>query len=144
MAPQYVHLLPEQAPPIRSIRPFRAVIVSEENVSDAWRSRVAEWLVRSGCLYVVSWGTECSKWHDCVDWAILEEFNFGDIPDERFVMTTWHADEPLSEAFWFAENCAFHPDIELTETIILHISREARGEAMLRAYQESQIMADDA
>jgi len=124
--------------------PYRAVIIADQVVGDAWLNRVAEWIVAIGCLYVVAWGVECEKWHDAVDWAILDVFEFGDIPDDRFVMTTWHSDEPISEAFWFAGHCAIHPDIELTETIILHVAAEARCSAMMQTYHDSQVMADDA
>ncbi len=105
--------------------PFRALIVSEAEVTQKWCNSVAEWLVKSGCLYVVAWGTECEKWHDTVDYSVLEEFAYGDIPDDRFIMTTWHADEPISEAMWFAGQCAYHPDIELANTLVLHISNQA-------------------
>lgn len=142
MEPAYLHLRPEQAPPEMSSRPFRAVIVADVTVEETWRSRITEWLVARGCLYAIAWGIDCEVWHDSVDWAVLNTFDFGDIPDDRFVMTTWHAEEPLSEAFWFAGNCASHPNVELEETIILHISREARPLDMVRTYRESQEVGD--
>jgi hypothetical protein len=58
-------------------------------------------------------------------------------------MTTWHSNEPISEAFWFAEHCATHPDVELSETIIFHIAAQARREDMLQIYRDSQVMADN-
>jgi hypothetical protein len=112
-------------------------------VEEAWQRRVAEWLVASGCLYVIAWGIDCEKWHDCVDRAVIETHNYGEIPDDKFIMTTWHRDESLSEAFWYTEYCASHPDVELSETIIVHISVEARGAEMLRAYADSQVEADE-
>lgn len=136
----YLHLSPDQAPPELSCGPLRALIVSEIEVTQDWRNRIAEWLLKSGCLYVVAWGVECEDWHDTVDWSNLEEFDFGDIPDDRFVMTTWHTDEPLSEAMWFAGQCAFHPDIELGDTLILHVAKGAREAEMLEAYSVSQTM----
>jgi hypothetical protein len=123
--------------------PFRALIVSEAEVTQEWCNSVAEWLVKSGCLYVVAWGTECEKWHDTVDYCLLEEFDYGDIPDDRFIMTTWHADEPLSEAMWFAGQCAYHPDIELANTLVLHVSNQAREADLLGAYTASQVLPDD-
>jgi hypothetical protein len=82
-------------------------------------------------LYVVAWGVECEEWHDTVDWTNIEEFEFGEIPDDRFVMTTWHTDEPLSEALWFAGQCADHPHVELTDTILVHIANAARRTEMV-------------
>lgn len=100
-------------------------------------------MLECGCLYVVAWGVECEDWHDAVDSANLERFDFGDIPDEKFVMTTWHKDEPLSEAMWFAGQCAYHPDIELGDTVILHIASEGRRKAMVEAYLASQTMPSE-
>ena len=144
MIPRYLHLQPELTPQPLEAAPFRAVIVSDEAVSEGWLHQVAEWIVASGCLYVIAWGVDCEKWHDSVDWAILEVFEFGEIPDERFVMTTWHDEEPASEAYWFAGNCAYHPVVKLNETIILHIAKESRSSELLQAYQDSQLLADDA
>lgn len=135
----YIHLQPGTAPEARLTPPFRAVVVAEDTAPEDWRRLVADWLVEKGCLYVVAWGVDCENWHDDVDWAILETFNYGDIPDDRFVMTTWHADEPLSEAFWFAEHCAVHPDVALDETYIIHISGTSEMQQMLRSYTDSQI-----
>jgi hypothetical protein len=139
----YLHLPPEQDPPSLTNNPFRAVIVSEVAVNQSWRNRIAEWLVKSGCLYVVAWGVECEDWHDTVDWTVLEAFDFGDIPDDKFVMTTWHEDEPLSEALWFAGHCASHPEIELKQTVIFHIAEKANRAEMLKTYAESQTIAAD-
>ena len=102
----YLHLASGEDIPRAEARPFRAVLIAEQAVDDAWRHEVATWLVEGGCLYFVAWGESCEAWHDSVDWAVLERFDFGDIPDDRFVMTTWHENEPLSEALWFAGNCA--------------------------------------
>lgn len=143
MEPEYLHLRPGQAPPELASRPFRAIIIADEAVSEAWRSRIAAWLVEGGCLYVVAWGIDCEAWHDSADWAGLNAFNFGDIPDDCLVMTTWHAQEPLSEALWFARNCAFHPDVELNETIIIHAAEQERHSTILQAYHNGQKLAED-
>lgn len=119
-------------------RPFRAVLIAEQSVEQTWRDQVAAWLVESGCLYVVSWGVDCEAWHDSVDWAVLDAFDFGEVPDDRFVMTTWHDKEPLAEALWFAGYCASHPDIDLGETIIVHVAQAERRADFLDAYWDAQ------
>ena len=145
MEPRYLHLRPEGPLPDLMAAPYRAVIIADQAVGDDWLHRIAEWIVAIGSLYVVAWGVDCEKWHDSVDWANIdiEMFESGDIPDDRLVMTTWHSEQPISEAFWFAGHCAIHPDVELSETIILHVAAEARPTAMLQTYRDSQIMADD-
>ena len=73
---------------------------------------------------MLAWGRDCSSWDDSVDYANLEEFNYGDIPDERHVMTTWHDNWSLSEVFEFAKNDArpMSDNVELKGTLLLHIS----------------------
>lgn len=133
----YLHLLPGQSPPDLMVGPFRAMVVVDEAVTDEWRDLISEWLVSSGCLYMLAWGLDCSLWDDSVDHANLAAFHYGDVPDDRFVMTTWHANESLSEAFWFAAHGATHPDVELTRTLIVHISQAERRAQLLAAYQEA-------
>ena len=138
MALHYLYLQPNVALQARFSGPFRAVVIAEQEVDEDWRKVVAEWLVGSGCLYAVAWGVDCEKWHNSIDWAVLESFDYGNIPDDRFVMTTWHANEPMSEAFWFAENCATHPHVVLAETYIIHVAEAASMQRMLGAYADSQ------
>jgi hypothetical protein len=144
MTVEYLHLSPGGAPPTLPHSPFCAVIVTEADASEDWRERITEWLVQSGCLFAVTWGQDCEKWHDSVDGANLREFDYGDIPEDRFVMTTWHEKGPVEEALWFAGQCAFHPTVTLKNTVIVDVSAEPREAAMLKAFRESQeLPADD-
>lgn len=85
----------------------------------------------------MAWGRECSSWDDSVDFANLEEFSYGEIPDDAFVMTTWHESEPLEEVFWFAKNSAFHPSIELDNTLILHLGENDKGEEFKKQFKNA-------
>lgn len=139
MSVTYLHLPAESVPPtLDGPFPFRAAFVIDQAVDADWRDRVSEWLVRSGCLYAVAWGEACEAWHDSIDWAHLESWNFADIPDDRSMMTTWHSDVPLSEAFWFVAVCASHPTVELERTLIVHVGPEDCAAAMLQAYEDAQ------
>ena len=120
---KYIQLQPGSAlPDISDLSPFRSVVVIEESVTPEWLAQVSDWLVKSGCLYMMAWGKECSTWDDSVDTANLEIFNYKNIPDDKFVMTTWHEDELLKEVFWFSKHSADHPEIEISSTLVLHIS----------------------
>ncbi|CAN5188262.1 hypothetical protein BH11PSE5_BH11PSE5_00770 [soil metagenome] len=143
MTLDYLHLSPDQPMPYMEPKPYRAVLIAEQPASQAWRDEVIKWLVGSECLYFVAWGIACEEWHDAMDWAVLEAFDFGEIPDDKFVMTTWHAKEKLSEALWFAGNCAFHPDVDLTDTVVVHVSLSERRAAILELYRDSQDTEDD-
>ena len=87
---------------------------------------------------MMAWGPECSRWDDAVDDANLERYEYGDIPEEKFVMTTWHADAPLSEVFWFAKELANHPTVALDSTVLLHISATAAETEMLAAFENAE------
>ncbi len=80
---------------------------------------------------MMAWGVNCSQWDDSVDMANIEEFNFGEIPEDRFIMTTWHTDAALAEVFWYSKNNAFHPTVKLKRTILLHICVEDKEREML-------------
>jgi hypothetical protein len=137
--PTYLHLKPGQIPPsLDGYRPFKALLVIEETIDNAWQSMVSEWLVRGGCLYMMAWGRDCSSWDDSVDLANLAAFDFGEIPDDDFVMTTWHDDEPLREAMWFAAHTACHPTIALERTVIVHISANEHVGELVRAYLQAE------
>jgi hypothetical protein len=130
----YLRLEPGSMVPNITYGPARMVVVVEEDVSEEWQARVSDWIVRSGCLYMMAWGINCSSWDDSVDWANIDQFGSESIPEASFVGTTWHDDEPLAEVFWYAKNCALHSVINLERTIILHISKQERSDEFLLAY----------
>jgi hypothetical protein len=112
-------------------------VIAEESVTTEWQGKVSDWLVKSGCKYMMAWGMNCSSWDDSVDYALLEKFNFGDIPDDNFVMTTWHENEPLKEAFGYVKNTAIHQTIEIENTFLLHISLECKEQEYLDEFSKA-------
>ncbi len=91
---------------------------------------------------MMAWGVDCSSWDDSVDWANLSAAGPDEIPDDKFVTTTWHEDEPLSETFWFAANTAFHPTVLLNNLIIIDIGPDEREAQMLAEYSAAQALLD--
>lgn len=131
----YVHL-PAASPPPRVTwpTPFIAVLVLEQAVAADWQAEISRWLVASGCLFALAWGVECSSWDTSIDMANLETFDFGEVPDESFVMTTWHDDEPLEEALWYAKYNAFHPVAELDHHVLVHVAPAARPAELIENF----------
>ena len=110
----YTRLDPGGAlPPLGCAEPFRAIVLVRRPVDNEWRNRVSDWLVAAGCLYMLAWGHDCSKWDDAVDWANIAAWHSAPIPEDRFVMTTWHEDERLDEVLEFAKHLAHHPLVEI-------------------------------
>lgn len=87
---------------------------------------------------MIAWGRECGAWDDSVDEANLTAFDYKEIPDDSFVMTTWHEKEPLPEVFWFSEHAALHPTVDLERTLIIHISQNERKEELLQIFWAAQ------
>jgi hypothetical protein len=57
-------------------------------------------LIRAGAAWVCCWGPDCERFHDCFDEA--DVVVNGHASDSRVLMTTWHVDESLEDALWFA------------------------------------------
>lgn len=124
---KYIHLRNGEAPPtLEFFVPFKTVVMSEMAVDVMWQSEISDWLVKAGCLYMCALGVDCSSWDDSVDVANLEMFNFGDLPDENHVMTTWHENETLDEVIDFAVNSARHDYINSNDLLLLHIAETER------------------
>ncbi|TAJ28661.1 MAG: hypothetical protein EPO67_15970 [Reyranella sp.] len=139
MGVTYLHLPVGREPPsVERLDPFKAVMVIDQVVTDEWQRLVSDWLVRSGCLYMMAWGIGCSSWDTSVDLAFLSATGFAEVPDDRFVMTTWHEKEPLSETFWFAGQVAWNPVVPLDNVIIVDVSEKEREAQLLKAYSAAQ------
>lgn len=142
--PYYVALLEgDPFPDVGEKRPFKAVLIAEIEVSKDWQTAASDWLVRNGCLYMMAWGVGCSSWDDAVDHANLALFGYGDIPEEAAVMTTWHADESLSEVFWFAKCCARHPVIAIRNTILVHIGVQNKRTEFVHNFTRAALGGDE-
>lgn len=133
--PLYFHVCPGgRLPELGHLAPFRSVVIIEEMVTSEWRAEASEWLVRSGCHYMMAWGQDCSLWDDSVDCANMDMFAPQDIPEDRFVVTTWHDHLPLGEAFYFCKQLAIHPVVELPQVILLHIACKENEAQLIEAY----------
>lgn len=86
---------------------------------------------------MVAWGETSGSWDDSVDFANLEQFGFGEIPNENFVITAWFSNDPLEEAFWFAKNNAVHPTINLERTVLVQISSCSKERELLQKYADA-------
>lgn len=142
-APRYLHLKPgEVLPHLKGVAPFKAVVVIDCEVAPEWQEQVSDWLVRSGCRYMMAWGLKCSDWDSSVDEANLAIFDYREIPDNDQVITTWHANEPLVEAFEFSERWAKHPSLQIERTFIVHITEDGRAAELLKTFRAVQEKAD--
>ncbi len=134
-----MHLPAGSEPPvIGQDGPFKAVLVVEQDSAQEWRDRVGDWMIRSGCLFMMAWGRDAVEWHDSVDWALLTIHDFQDIPDKKHVMTTWHDDESLADVFWFSGHAAWHDTAPEMHTWIIHVGEGDRKQLILEKYAAAQ------
>jgi len=64
---------------------------------------VARDLVRKGLAYIVAWGPDCERVHDLFDLVdMAENPESTSASPDTVIMSTWHDDETMEEALWFA------------------------------------------
>ena len=81
--------------------------------------RVAEPLIRAGCVYFVCWGPDCEWVHDTID-----ELDPYFESSKGVIMTTWHNEQPLEETIWFFLNtmwpdAAFENSFEASVAVVI-------------------------
>lgn len=132
---EYRQLVPgTPLPTVCTSSPYRAVLVIDTKVTPEWQATVSDWLVLSGCLYMMAWGENCRSWDDSVDEANIRQFFPAQLPDDKLVMTTWHEQESLREVFWFAKNGAVHPTVHLDRTMLVHIGSHNKANKLQKIY----------
>ena len=137
MSLQYINLNNDQNPPENlNLEPYKCIVLITEQVKSEWRDIVSKWLIDTGCLYMMAWGQNCSLWDDSVDTANLIAFDWSEIPEDNFVMTTWHKNETLEDVFWFAKFAANHPTVELNNTLLLDIGCSHRETEIKKLYDK--------
>ena len=85
-----------------------------------------------------AWGIDCGTWDDSVDMANLEAFDFGEIPEDSFVVTTWHEGLSLLETMWFLKFSATHPSVSLNKTVIIHIGGQSKETELVGQFDNLQ------
>jgi hypothetical protein len=94
-----------QTPPLR---PFVLFVAARASADDEILiRRFAADAVEAGCRYVCVWGEGCEFVHDLFDAASISA--------DRFVMSTWHPDEELADALYFALTDAYPDPDDLSD-----------------------------
>jgi hypothetical protein len=97
-------------------------------------SAVARKLLDAGAVYVC-WGPDCERVHD-----IFDEEAVGSDPDptdDSVMTTTWHAEEPLAEAIFFAIELSMPDETDIDDcrsTIGISIGSTALAEEIRQAF----------
>jgi hypothetical protein len=115
--------------------PFKVIVLADHAVTPEWQDKVSNHLVDAGCLYMMAWGVDCSAWDDAFDWANIMKFIGEEIPEDKFLITTWHDDETVDEVFYFCKFIAKHPTVDLNSVLVFHISQQDVSEDLLARYE---------
>lgn len=109
--------------------------VLDESITTEDRSRVSDQLVRQGCRYAVCWGHACTLWDDSIDWSFLELHDY-EVPDERFVMTTWHENDSIEEV---AEFFVFNTSVDEARAVRYALVCLGADAATYRRFQQALV-----
>jgi hypothetical protein len=126
-----IYLLPNDA---RSfIAPFEddyafLLVVASDSVSDDQRDQIASDVVRSSCQYALTFGPQCEAWHDAIDSACFHD----GVTKDRFLMTTWHSEEPIEDVVDFLWWNTFYEDFEAEHLAVVLIGSDPALEAAIR------------
>lgn len=142
--PFYLRIEPDaDIPDLSQLAPFKVMVILEAGSSTEWREILSERLVAAGCRYMMAWGKECEEFHDIVDTTSLERHNY-DVPDDAFIMTTWHADESLKDLFWYCQffaECSAD-EVELRDALLIHVALIDREAEYRELYAQSETLAE--
>ncbi len=92
---------------------------------------------------MMAWGPRCTTWDDSVDLAVVGSGEH-EIAEDDFVMTTWHDDESLESAMWYAQFNALssYADVPLVDAVLLHVSPTERETDLRALWEQARDLAD--
>lgn len=100
---------------------------------------VATWLLNAGVTYVCVWGPGCERVHDVIDEESAHRAAI--LNKDAFVMTTWHVDEQLPEAIYYALACAVPDEAHIHDchaTIGISIGAVDWGQQIREAFTDAR------
>jgi hypothetical protein len=124
-------------------RPFVCMIWN--NKKKFISSPLIKQLVNSKCKYFVTGGLNCEKWHDLADKLILKliynnVYPNPDVPDNEFVMTTWHKKQPLEKIIFHGLNCTDFGNHKFRDYLIIQIKAGFSKQDILKTIDDNNLM----
>ena len=113
------------------------LIIQEMEVSDEFRSEVSRLLAETNCVWMMAWGLGCSEWDDSVDWANIVKYTPGPIPEESFIVTTWHENETLKETMEFGIGLTDHMGETIETILVLDINATERCDSIEELFRSA-------
>ena len=104
------------------------LVISTRSITKVQRERIASDVVASRCQYALTYGNECQMWHDAIDMAGIDAGG----PESRFLMTTWHDDEPIEDVIDYLWWNTSYDYFEAERLAIVQIGPDAKLETAIR------------
>jgi hypothetical protein len=142
----YVARLPdidEWPATIEKPRPHFIVVLAMDarGIATERLKALARKLTSQGMAELCAWGPECSRVHDAFD-LVDPEFTS---TDDAFTGTTWHEDEDLDDALWYALFAALPSEayVDSCRAILAIVDRSEWAERIERAFADPKIFNDE-
>lgn len=104
------------------------LVIASPLISVGQRDRITSDIVNSRCQYALTFGHDCEVWHD-----IIDETCVGDVTcEERFIMTTWHDDEPIEDVIDFLWSNTSYEEFESERLSVVLIGIDFELETAIR------------
>ena len=96
------------------------LVIASPQVSCEQRNHITSDIVTSRCQYALTFGHDCEVWHDAIDESCFDD----GMEVERFLMTTWHEDEPIEDAIDFLWWNTFYEGFESERLAVVLIGAD--------------------
>ena len=123
--------------PFRFASPFKGgdfallLVINDKAVSDNEQTALCKEIIEAGCRNAVCAGFKCSSWHDSIDFAFASTARDFDPPDDKYVMTTWHDDESITDVVEFLRLNAWYEDYFPQHFLVVLIGSNATVEEQI-------------
>jgi hypothetical protein len=103
--------------------PYLAVLWISEGVTDQWQQKISEWLIDTGCLYMLVWqgGVGGHDWIDSLNESGKKAVAVRNVAELHSVVSACYEYVALREVLNFAEREAVHPTAGRLPPILLMV-----------------------
>ncbi len=135
---EYLQLFEDtNLPAVKHFAPFKAVIAIEDVSSHARQIEISNWLVETGCRYVMVCGADCRSWEESIRRANLDQVDINEMEPRDFVMITTHRHEKLRSVFWHAKKHALHTHVKFENILTIHLGQQNRSVEYLAIFDKA-------
>ena len=99
------------------------LLVNDFTITAKEQEAICDKIIAYNCQFAVCTGIDCFSWHDSIDRAFIANNENFFLSDERFIMTSCHEEESLSEVIYFALNYTNFNSHQFKKYLILMVGK---------------------